>query len=101
MDGIDKFYPPKGRFYLAVQNGVFVGVGCLKALEGGIGEIKRMFLREDYRGMGIAKGILERLIVEASDRLSQNSVGQSQICHQFPRLVPIQGIPTHPALSWQ
>jgi GNAT superfamily N-acetyltransferase len=65
IEGIEKFYPPQGRLYLARQNGDFVGVGCLKTLEGGMGEIKRMFVREDHRGMGIGKAILDRLIAEA------------------------------------
>jgi GNAT superfamily N-acetyltransferase len=65
MEGIEKFYPPQGRLYLARQNGNFVGVGCLKALEGGMGEIKRMFVREDQRGRGVGKAVLDRLIAEA------------------------------------
>ena len=66
MSGIEIFYPPQGRLYLAEQDGDFVGVGCLKVLEGNMGEIKRMFVRQDHRGMGIGKKILDRLIEEAA-----------------------------------
>ena len=79
MEGVDKFYSPKGRFYLAEQDGDFVGVGCLKTLEGGMGEIKRMFVREDHRGMGIAKAILDRLIAEA------RAIGYPKIRLDSPR----------------
>ena len=79
MEGIAKFNPPQGRFYLAEQGGDFVGVGCLKALEGGMGEIKRMFVRQDHRGMGIAKAILDRLIIEA------RSIGYPKIRLDSPK----------------
>jgi GNAT superfamily N-acetyltransferase len=65
ITGIEKFYPPQGRLFLARQGGDFVGVGGLKVLEGELGEIKRMFVREDHRGMGLGKAILDRLIAEA------------------------------------
>jgi GNAT superfamily N-acetyltransferase len=79
MEGIMKFYPPQGRMYLASQNGEFVGVGCLKALEGGLGEIKRMFVRDDYRGCGVGKAILDRLIAEA------RSIGYPKIRLDSPK----------------
>ena len=47
MAGIEKFYSPQGCLHLARQNGDFVGVGCLKVLEGELGEIKRMYVREE------------------------------------------------------
>ena len=40
MAEIEKYDPPQGRLHLARQNGDFVGVGCLKALEGELGETK-------------------------------------------------------------
>ena len=79
MEGIDKFYPPQGRLFLARQNGDFVGVGCLKALEGELGEIKRMFVRDDCRGMGIGKTVLDRLIAEA------RSIGYHKIRLDSPK----------------
>jgi GNAT superfamily N-acetyltransferase len=65
--------------YLASLNSDFVGVGCLKALKGDLGEIKRMFVREDHRGMGIAKVILDRLIAEA------RSIGYRKIRLDSPK----------------
>jgi len=79
MEGIENFDPPLGRMFLSRQDGDFVGVGCLKALEGGMGEIKRMFVRDDHRGKGIGKLILDRLIAEA------RSIGYPKIRLDSPK----------------
>ncbi|HSQ16842.1 MAG TPA: GNAT family N-acetyltransferase [Anaerolineales bacterium] len=65
MKGIDDFYPPRGRIYLAKYNFEIAGVGCLKQLEDDVGEIKRMFVRSEYRRKGIGKEVLDRLITDA------------------------------------
>ncbi|HTP07043.1 MAG TPA: GNAT family N-acetyltransferase [Anaerolineae bacterium] len=60
-----KFHPPYGRFYLTRYNGQTAGVGCLKQLEPGIGEIQRMYVLPAFRGKGIGRAIANRLIAEA------------------------------------
>ena len=66
MESIEVFYPPKGRIYLAKFGNGFAGVGCLKQLGGEIAEIKRMFVRNEYRRKGIGKTLLDQLIAEAT-----------------------------------
>lgn len=61
----DKFHPPYGRFYLVTYGGQAAGVGCLKKLDEGIGEIQRMYVAPAYRGKGIGRAIAERLIADA------------------------------------
>jgi len=61
----DKFMPPDGRFYLARYGDEVAGVGCLKKLERGVGEIQRMFVRPGFRGKGIGRAIVDRLIGDA------------------------------------
>jgi GNAT superfamily N-acetyltransferase len=61
----DKFYPPAGRFYLAQYGGDIVGVGCLKKLDESVGELQRMYVLPRFRGKGIGRAILNRLIDEA------------------------------------
>jgi N-acetylglutamate synthase-like GNAT family acetyltransferase len=65
MTGVENFYPPQGRFYLAEYNGEIAGVGCLKILGDNFGEIKRMFVQPELRGKGIGKRILDQLITDA------------------------------------
>jgi GNAT superfamily N-acetyltransferase len=60
-----KFQPPDGRFYLVQVAGQPAGVGCLKKLDDGVGEVQRMFVSPDFRGQGIGRAIIERLIEEA------------------------------------
>ena len=60
-----KFYPPTGRFYLLGHEGRYAGIGCLKRLAPGIGEIQRMYVRPQARGIGAGRRIVQRLIEDA------------------------------------
>lgn len=61
----DKFKPPDGRFYIAHYGDKVAGVGCLKKLERGVGEIQRMFVLPSFRGKGIGRAIVDCLIRDA------------------------------------
>jgi GNAT superfamily N-acetyltransferase len=61
----DKFYPPTGRFYLVQFADAFVGVGCLKRLAPGVGEIQRMYVRPHVRGHGAGRILVGRLLADA------------------------------------
>jgi len=61
----DKFHPPDGRFYLAQYDNTIAGVGCLKKLEEGVGEIQRMYVLPRFRGKRIGRAIVNRLIDDA------------------------------------
>jgi GNAT superfamily N-acetyltransferase len=60
-----KFYPPSGRFYLVQVGDAFVGVGCLKRLAPGVGEIQRMYVRPHARGHVGGRTLLQRLLADA------------------------------------
>jgi len=62
---LDRLLPPNGRFYLAQIGTEFVGVGSLKRLNETTGEIKRMFVRPQFRGQSIGKRILDQLLADA------------------------------------
>ncbi len=61
----DKFRPPDGRFYLALYDNAVAGVGCLKRLAEGVGEIQRMYVLPAFRGKGIGRAIVNRLVDDA------------------------------------
>lgn len=46
---------------VARRDGQAVGCGAIKEYEKGVAEIKRMFVRPEWRGQAIAKSILEEL----------------------------------------
>lgn len=52
---------------VAFQNDEAVGCGAIKKYEGNITEIKRMFVKSEYRGRGIAGEILSELEIWAKE----------------------------------
>lgn len=54
-----------GRFLVAISGGVVVGCGGLQTLAPGIGEIKRMWVHREWRGLGLAGRLLRRLEQES------------------------------------
>ena len=65
IDDPAKFYPPTGRFYLVRFADSFVGVGCLKQLAPGVGEVQRMYVQPHVRGVGAGRLIVDRLLADA------------------------------------
>ncbi len=59
------YVAPEGKLLLAVLHGKFAGCIALRKLERGICEMKRLFVKEDFRGLGIGNKLVERLINEA------------------------------------
>lgn len=60
-----KYAPPSGRLFLAAVNEQPAGCIALRKLEDGICEMKRLFLREDFRGIKLGNLLIEKLIDEA------------------------------------
>ncbi len=60
-----KYTLPDGRLFLALADGKLAGCIALRKLEEKICEMKRLFVREDFRGLGIGKILIEKLIKEA------------------------------------
>jgi DNA-binding MarR family transcriptional regulator/GNAT superfamily N-acetyltransferase len=71
--------PPTGRFVVALSEGEPVACGGLQTIEPGVGEIKRMWVDERWRGAGLGSRMLRRLEQDARDlglgvvRLDTNS----------------------------
>jgi len=65
MRALAIYFPPDGRLILVSEEGNAVGLGCLKKLRDGIGEVKRMYVRPEFRGRGLGRGVLEALLSEA------------------------------------
>ena len=60
-----KYAPPSGRLFLASVDGKPAGCIALRKLEDGICEMKRLFVREDFRGHKLGNRLIEKLIDEA------------------------------------
>jgi len=58
--------PPRGVFYLLKVDGNNAGMGGLRFLRDGVAEIKRIYVRAEYRGMNLGQLLLDRLLADAA-----------------------------------
>jgi GNAT superfamily N-acetyltransferase len=65
MAGLDKYLPPHGRLLLAEFEGQMAGVACMRRIGPDTGEIKRMYVRPQFRRKGIGRALAERLVQES------------------------------------
>lgn len=61
-----KYGPPSGSLIMAFINNQAGGCVAIRKIEENICEIKRLYVREDYRGLGIGRSLLDIIIKEAS-----------------------------------
>ncbi len=62
-----KYAPPDGRLLLALSDGQLAGCIAMRKLEDGICEMKRLFVRDGFRGQQIGVSLIDRVIAEARD----------------------------------
>jgi len=62
----DELVPPRGAFLLARLDGEAIGCGALKSLGRRVGEIKRMWVAPEARGLGVARRLLAALEAQAA-----------------------------------
>ncbi|MFZ1009497.1 MAG: GNAT family N-acetyltransferase [Candidatus Sulfotelmatobacter sp.] len=59
------YIPPAGRLLLAEFEGQLAACVALHKLDSGICEMKRLYLRPQFRGKGVGRTLAERIIAEA------------------------------------
>ncbi len=62
-----KYALPDGRLYLAYSDGELAGCIAMRKLEDGICEMKRLFVRDGFRGAGIGVQLIKQLIADARE----------------------------------
>lgn len=65
MIQINEFLPPSGRLLLGQYEAKVAGCACLRKIGEDVGEIKRMYVKPEFRRKGIGRSLLEAIINEA------------------------------------
>jgi putative acetyltransferase len=59
------YAPPTGRLLVAEVDGELVGCVALRPQATGVCELKRLYIRPDYRGKGLGRQLIDVLLAEA------------------------------------
>src|SRR5438309_5356822 len=61
------YAPPDGRLLLAFVNKSLAGCVALRKIGEGVCEMKRLFLRPEFRGKGVGRKLVEAILAEAKE----------------------------------
>ncbi len=62
IDEIYYFSPPNGICYLIKVDNQYAGMGAFRKLREGVAEIKRMYVKPEFRGRGLGKQLMHKLL---------------------------------------
>jgi ribosomal protein S18 acetylase RimI-like enzyme len=60
-----KYAPPGGRLFLAACDGETAGCVALRPISDSVGEMKRLYVCPAFRGRGVGRALVDRVIAEA------------------------------------
>ena len=60
-----EYAPPNGRLFLAIDDGQIAGCIAIRRIGSNVCEMKRLFVRPDFRGRGLGRELVMAIIDEA------------------------------------
>ena len=67
VDELAALKPPNGFVLVLEAEEKLVGMSLIKTIGEGIGEVKRMYIRPEYRGRGYGKELMQTLVIRAEE----------------------------------
>jgi len=67
IESLASYRPQEGIFYLLQEGEEIVGMGAIRKLKKDVGEIKRMYIRPEFRGKGFGKALLQQLLAKGKE----------------------------------
>ncbi len=64
---LKKLAPPMGRLLLVFAEKDVAGIGGFRTIRPGVGEVKRFYVRPNFRRRGLARCLIEQLIEDARE----------------------------------
>ncbi|HEY2646464.1 MAG TPA: GNAT family N-acetyltransferase [Candidatus Acidoferrales bacterium] len=98
------YAPPTGRLLLAIHEGAengaaAVGCGAIRKFQGGVCEMKRLYLRPAFRGDGTGRKLAEELVTEARSigyaRMVLDTLPTMDKAHKLYRSLGFHEIPAY------
>ena len=67
VEQLTSYIPPEGIYYILQMDEKIAGMGALRKIKMNIGEVKRMYIRPEYRGKGLGKELLQQILRKAKE----------------------------------
>ena len=64
---LESLVPPQSIIYLVIFDDVIAGMGGLRKLTEDVVEVKRMYVKPEFRGKGLGKSLLDKLLETAKN----------------------------------
>lgn len=74
-----KYAPPRGRLFIATVDGKSAGCVALRPFDDDRCEMKRLYVRDAFRGLGIGRLLAQRIVDEAAAMGYGSKIGRAHV----------------------
>jgi ribosomal protein S18 acetylase RimI-like enzyme len=100
LETLSRMYgPPRGVLLLAEIEGIAAGCAAVRPLDDGVCELKRVYVRPDFRGTGLGRRLTESALQSARDlgyeRIRLDTLPQMQAAQRLYEDLGFHDIPAY------